>query len=199
MQLKAGNRSLVVFPDKRLRQKAAPVTVFNEALGRLASDLAAACQTFQGVAIAAPQIGSAHRVIVLRAELLDGAPQGIEYVSLINPEILRFSDEASSTIEGCLSFPGVFEIVRRPDSCVVRFQDPTGETHTGEAKGFPAHVIQHEIDHLDGKLMLDHLSPLKRDMIRRYAAKGFPKFGHRIGHTLQGLQRQLQRQEGGAR
>ncbi|MBF0267403.1 MAG: peptide deformylase [Alphaproteobacteria bacterium] len=160
--------NILVAPDPRLKAKALPVEKVDQALSRLIDDMFETMYQAPGIGLAAPQVGVAKRVIVV-----DTAKKGEEAqpLALINPEILWLSEETSSYEEGCLSVPEHYAEVIRPARVRVRYQDRQGEIREIEADGLLATVLQHEIDHLSGKLFVDYLSALKRGMILRKLEK----------------------------
>jgi len=152
------------YGDAILRRVAKPVKTIDEATRRLVEDMVEAMIRANGVGLAAPQIGVSRRIIVLD---LDG-----QLRVLINPEIVDTSDETQEALEGCLSVPGVDAEVARPLMARVRGTSLDEETVTVEGEGVMARAIQHELDHLDGVLFLDHLSPARRrSLLREYARK----------------------------
>ena len=145
-----------------LRQEAGPVEVFDEQLARLVEDMFQTMYAAEGVGLAAPQIGISSRIFVI--DTRDEAdPQGGRY-AFINPEIVEASAEKDKATEGCLSIPGVEEVVERPSSVRLRAQDVTGEWFELEGADLLGRALQHEHDHLEGILFLDRVSPLKRRM-----------------------------------
>ncbi|HEV2284696.1 MAG TPA: peptide deformylase [Steroidobacteraceae bacterium] len=158
-------RTILEFPDPRLRTRARPVTEFNAALGKLIEDLLETMYAAPGIGLAATQIDVHQRVIVI-----DVSDARTEPLALINPEILAREGE-ESTEEGCLSVPGVYDDVKRAARIRVRSQDPGGATLERDYDGLLAVCIQHEMDHLEGKLFVDYLSDLKRERIRKKLEK----------------------------
>lgn len=159
---------LRILPDTVLREKAQPVTAITPDVLRLLDDMLETMYKEAGVGLAAQQVGSTQRVIVMDVhagkEHLEPAP-----LQMINPEIISASEETSVYEEGCLSIPGMHADVTRPAQVTVRYTDRDGVQRDMEATGLLATCVQHEIDHLDGVLFIDHLSPLKRNMLmRRY-------------------------------
>ena len=150
--------SLRVFPDPVLREETKPVTRFDGSLKDLVAEMARLMNQHDGVGLAAPQAG----VPLKLAIVFFG---GVLYV-LANPQLLSFEREQEGE-EGCLSFPGIFGNVRRPLKIRVRHQDISGGEHEIDAEGFLARAFLHEIDHLEGKLLIDHFSPMKRTMARK--------------------------------
>ncbi len=153
------------FPDPRLRDKARAVTTIDDEHRRLVDDMLETMYAAPGVGLAATQVGIAKQLIVFDISETRDTPQ-----CLFNPQVLS-TDGISEREEGCLSVPGVYEAVTRAESVRVRGRDREGKTVEFEAKGFLSHCIQHEIDHLDGKLFVDYLSGLKRSRIRKQALK----------------------------
>jgi peptide deformylase len=161
-------RTILHYPDKRLRQEAQQVTQFDAELERLLSDMAETMYAAPGVGLAAPQIGVALKVFVI--DIATGENQPSDLRVFINPEILESSGEVCNE-EGCLSFPGIHEDVTRAERVRVRAQNAKGEFFELETDGFLAIAIQHENDHLNGKLMVDHLSMLRRRLVHRSMMK----------------------------
>lgn len=149
------------FPDPRLRTKARPVDEVDEGVRTLVRDMFETMYRAPGIGLAATQVNVHRRVIVL-----DISAQQDQPICLINPEIVASRGESQSE-EGCLSVPDVFETVSRADAITVRALDENGRTREFDATGLLAVCIQHEIDHLDGKLFVDRLSELKRSRIRK--------------------------------
>ena len=143
-----------------LRQKSAPVKQLDDAVRRLVDDLFETMRTAKGVGLAANQIGFARRVAVVDIGEDDPPP-----LVLINPVIVERGDEKETAEEGCLSIPDIFGDVTRPARVVVEALDQEGRRSRVEAHGYKARAIQHEIDHLDGILFLDHLSAVKRGLL----------------------------------
>jgi peptide deformylase len=146
--------------DPVLREKAAPVTALSNEVRALIRDMFDTMYAEEGVGLAAPQVGVAQRVIVVDPHESDIAP-----FALVNPEIIEFSEELDRGEEGCLSIPGLKEIVERPAAVRVEGLNAAGERMVIEADGLLARILQHEVDHLDGILFLDRVSPLKRKML----------------------------------
>jgi peptide deformylase len=156
-------RTLVMFPDPRLRAVAAAVTVFDEALRALAADLVDTMRAAGGIGITAPHVGVAQRLVVLELSVETG-PQ-----IYVNPQIVWSSAETIRHAEGSVSMPGVSAEIARPAQVRVSYQDPEGAAQVEEASGFRAVCHQHESDQLDGIFWIQKLSALKRDQtIRRY-------------------------------
>ena len=153
------------FPDPRLRIRARPVAAVTDAHRRLARDMLETMYAAPGIGLAATQVGVAERVIVV--DVSDGGDEPRVY---INPEVLA-ADGKERMQEGCLSVPGVFEEVERAERIRFRALDQDGGRVEFEADGLLAVCIQHEIDHLDGRLFVDYLSELKRKRIRKRLEK----------------------------
>ena len=151
------------YPEPVLKQKAEPVIVFDAELRRLAHDMLETMYAAPGVGLAAPQVGISRRLIVLDCSAKDAAQSPLV---AINPEIVAGEGECCEE-EGCLSVPEYYAKVVRKEKVRVRFQDLDGTTREIEADGLWAICLQHEIDHLDGLLFVDRLSPLKRSLFRR--------------------------------
>jgi peptide deformylase len=156
---------IVEFPDPQLTLLAQPVVHVDKNLRRLADDMAETMYDAPGIGLAAPQVAAARRLIVV-----DVSENRNELMTLINPEILASSGEEEMK-EGCLSVPGVLETVRRAERVTVRALTLQGSTVELEADGLLAVCLQHEIDHLNGTIFVDHLSRLKQNMIRRKLSK----------------------------
>jgi len=148
-------------PDPRLRQKARPVERFDAELQRLVDDMFETMYAAPGVGLAATQVGVALRIAVMDCSREEGVR---EPLVMINPEILEASDP-EEVDEGCLSVPGVSDTLKRNRRVKARALDRKGKAYEVEAEGLLAQCIQHEIDHLDGKLYIDRLSSLKRDRL----------------------------------
>ncbi len=160
-------RTLVKYPDPGLQEPSRLVESFDDELHRLADDMVETMRAEAGIGLAAPQVGEAVRLTVI--DLSGGAdPEAL--LRLVNPK-LELEEGESHEEEGCLSFPEVILTVKRPARVVVSGQDLEGKPVTIEAEGLMARCLAHEIDHLDGVLFIDRVSPLKRDMTRRRIAK----------------------------
>lgn len=161
-------RPLRIFPDPVLRERCAAVERFDKELARLLDDLAESMYAHRGVGLAAPQIGEAKRVMVVDVDQREGAPRLLEFV---NPRVSAADPEFEEREEGCLSFPGEAEMVRRPRRVTVQALDRRGQPFEITAEGLLATAMQHEIDHLEGKLFIDYLSRLKRSLLVRRMKK----------------------------
>jgi peptide deformylase len=156
-------RPILTYPDPELKKKSAPVTVINEKTRELARDMTETMYAAPGVGLAAPQIGVHQRIIVIDVAAQDDPP-GL--IIAINPVIIHADGDAYEE-EGCLSVPKYAANVRRHARVVVRGLNLDGEEVTWRAEDLLAIAFQHEIDHLDGILFIDHISQLKRDIFRR--------------------------------
>ena len=155
---------IITLPDPLLRKPSVPVDRVDDALRRLADDMLETMYAAPGVGLAAVQVGRPIRLIVLDTAKEDESPQALV---LINPEIVSLSEESRQHEEGCLSIPEVRIDITRPASLRLTYLDREGARRELAAEGLPATAIQHEVDHLNGKLIIDYLSRLKRDMIVR--------------------------------
>lgn len=162
-------RPILIHPDPRLKKLADPVTDLSDDLRAVASDMLETMYDAPGIGLAAPQIGLSKRLIVLDCVKAEGeAPRPL---AMFNPEVIASSDETSVYEEGCLSIPEIYAEVTRPAEVEVRWMDLDGKENQEVFTGLWATCVQHEIDHLDGKLFIDYLKPLKRQMITRKMVK----------------------------
>jgi peptide deformylase len=159
-------RTILRYPDPRLQQVAAPVERVDDGVRELVADMARTMYEAPGIGLAATQIDVHLRVIVIDLSEKRDALQ-----VFINPEILNAGGEVTVHEEGCLSVPGIFENVERPGTITVRALNERGETFTIDAEGLLAVCLQHEIDHLNGRVFVQHLSRLKQSRIRAKLAK----------------------------
>ena len=159
---------IIVAPDQRLKVRSAPVDKIDRRVRKLMDDMLETMYGAPGVGLSAIQIGLPMRIIVVDVAK-DPAPAAP--LRLVNPERLWHSEDTASVEEGCLSLPDHYAEVIRPTAVKVRYLDDHGEIRTLEAEGLLATVIQHEMDHLEGVLFVDHLTGLKRDMILRKLTK----------------------------
>lgn len=157
--------SILTVPDAKLRHKASSVECVDNAIRSLMDDMLETMYASQGCGLAATQVGIDKRIIVM--DLSHHYPERPPY-QMVNPEILWKSDAMSLFNEGCLSVPEQTAEILRPSEITIRYLDSQGISHEEKVDGFFATCVQHEIDHLNGKLFIDYLSPLKKDiMIRR--------------------------------
>jgi peptide deformylase len=161
--------NILRYPDVRLHKQAAPVTVFDEGLKKLVADMTETMYAAPGIGLAATQVDVHKQIIVV-----DVSERRDSLVVLVNPEILEATGE-SDIEEGCLSVPGIYELVPRAERVKVRAYDQNGNPFTLEAQGLLAVCIQHEMDHLEGKVFVEHLSQLKQQRIRAKLAKQLRK------------------------
>ncbi|HTZ35573.1 MAG TPA: peptide deformylase [Stellaceae bacterium] len=161
-------REIITAPDPRLKGIAKPVAKVDAAVRRLMDDMLETMYHAVGIGLAAPQVGALLRVIVVDCARDGEKPAPLR---IANPEILWRSDETTVANEGCLSLPEHYADVTRPAAIRLRYLDHENEIREIEAKGLLATCIQHEIDHLDGVLFVDHISSLKRGMILRKLQK----------------------------
>ena len=152
---------ILCYPDPRLHRIAAPVREVDARIRTLVADLLETMYAAKGIGLAATQVDIHQRLIVI-----DVSEQGDQPVVLINPELVWTSPQRHLTEEGCLSVPGIYDGVERYDAVRVRALDERGVTHTREADGLLAICVQHEMDHLLGKVFVEYLSPLKRNRIK---------------------------------
>lgn len=151
-------RSIVIYPDPRLKQPAAKVTAFDGALHRLLDDMRETMYQEDGIGLAANQVGALQRVIVV-----DVSEDRSGFLELVNPIIVKSEGKASRE-EGCLSIPGYREVVSRKTHVTVNYQNRKGDPQSLDADGLLAVCLQHEIDHIDGILFVDRVSSLKRQL-----------------------------------
>ena len=157
---------ILEFPDIRLRTLASPVTAFDEKLSRLIDNLFDTMYHAKGIGLAATQVNVHQRLLVV-----DVSEERNQPLAFVNPQFTVLDDTLEEHDEGCLSVPGFYETVQRPQHIEVRAQDRQGEPFVMECRGLLAVCVQHEIDHLNGKLFVDYLSNLKRDRIRKKLEK----------------------------
>lgn len=162
-------RPILIHPDPRLKKLCAPVADLTDELRLLADDMLDTMYAAPGIGLAAPQVGVLDRLIVLDCEKDETAPP--KPMVMFNPEVIAASDEANTYEEGCLSIPDQYAEVTRPAEVTVRWLDRDGALQKQDFGGLWATCVQHEIDHLDGKLFIDYLKPLKRQLITRKMQK----------------------------
>ena len=161
-------RQILTEPNKILREKSLIVDKVDEELQKLMSDMLETMYAAPGIGLAAIQVGVPKRVIVIDISQKDGPRDPMFFV---NPEIISKSDNNSTYEEGCLSVPGQFAEIDRPDKCHVKYLDYNGQAKEIKAEGMLATCIQHEMDHLEGILFIDYLSRLKKTMIIKKLSK----------------------------
>lgn len=162
-------RIIILHPDPRLKKLCDPVDDLSDGLRALADDMLETMYKAPGIGLAAPQIGVLSRLIVLDCEKEEGATP--RPLVMFNPQVVALSNELNTYEEGCLSIPEQFADVTRPAEVEVVWIDPSGKEQKQGFDGLWATCIQHEIDHLDGKLFIDYLKPLKRQLITRRMQK----------------------------
>ena len=163
-------RPILRFPDARLRQRSAEVTAVDDSVRQLVADMAESMAAADGAGLAAIQVGAPVRLFIV-----DGAVAGGEEGALpkvfINPEIVEISTESQTGDEGCLSFPGIFVPVKRGMRARVRAMGLDGQSFEAEGAALFARALQHETDHLNGRLLIDQVGPVKREIIKRKLRK----------------------------
>jgi peptide deformylase len=169
-------RHIITLPDPKLRLISKPLERVDDSVRKLLDDMVDTMHEAPGIGLAAIQVAEALRLVVVDIAKKDEPPQPLQF---INPEIVWSADDRSVYEEGCLSIPEYYEEVERPESVRARFVDRDGKQQEIVAEGLLATVLQHEIDHLDGVLFIDHISKLKRDRV----IKKFVKMAKRAeGH-----------------
>jgi peptide deformylase len=161
-------REIIKLPDPRLRLVSEPVKKIDDEIRRLVADMFETMYAAPGIGLAAIQVAVPKRVVTLDLAKKDEPKQP---QVIINPELVWSSEERSTYEEGCLSIPEYYEEVERPAQVKVRFTDLDGNAHEVDANGLLATCLQHEIDHLNGVLFIDHISKLKRDRVTKKFAK----------------------------
>jgi peptide deformylase len=161
-------RDILIIPDKRLRQVSKPVKTIDVDIRKLVEDMFETMYDAPGIGLAAIQVGMPHRVVTMDLAKKDDPKEPQVF---INPEIVWSSGEKATYEEGCLSIPEFYSDVERPAQVKVKYLDLDGGAHEIEANGLLATCLQHEIDHLNGVLFIDHISKLKRDRVVKKFAK----------------------------
>ena len=159
-------RPCLAWPDKRLRTPAEPVAEITDEIRAIWDDMIDTMEAMPGVGLAAPQIG-----VMLRLAVVDGSAERGRAVKLANPEILHTSAQLREHDEASPNLPGVSALIKRPRAVTVRYLDETGEMAERDFVGIEATSVQHQIDHLNGRMYFDNLSKVKRDMLLRKARK----------------------------
>jgi peptide deformylase len=157
-------RPVVLYPNQLLKSRSLEVDVVDGDIKQLAQDMIETMLSQKGIGISAPQVGQLKRAIVVMAKFSSTEP--LAHWVMINPVIVSSSGKEKSG-EGCLSFPGVFEQVERPTEITVKYLDLDGEPRVAVVAGLEAKCVSHEIDHLDGKLFIEKLSPIRRLMVQK--------------------------------
>src|SRR5687767_6766745 len=163
-------RPVVVWPDERLRQPSVAITTIDDSVRALYQDLVDSMYAENGLGIASLQIGDPRKMFIVEPKLA-GRPSTDLPLAFMNPEILWTSEEQQDSEEGCLSFPDIYIKVKRPMRCKVRAMGIDGQLFEIEGEGLLARCLLHENDHLTGKLLVDFVGPLKRQMIKRKLQK----------------------------
>lgn len=161
-------RDVIIAPDPRLKETCAAIDAVDDAVRRLMDDMLESMHAARGIGLAAPQIGVHQRIIVCDIARGDDPPNPMRFA---NPEIVWSSDETVVVEEGCLSFPDYYAEVTRPSQVKIKYLDYDNEVQEIDADGILSTCLQHEIDHLDGVLFVDHLSMIKRRIILRKLTK----------------------------
>lgn len=160
---------MYIFGQPVLRKQAEDIPTDYPGLQQLISDMFETMKNAEGVGLAAPQVGLSIRVVVIDLDILkDDYPQYAGFLhAYINPHILEFSDDTCTMEEGCLSIPGIHENVRRSKSIHVTYLDENLQPHDEWVDGYLARVMQHEFDHLEGKMFVDKIAPLRKQMVKK--------------------------------
>ena len=161
---------IITAPDQRLQSSALPVTSVDAEVRRLMDDMLETMYSAPGIGLAAPQVGISKRVLVIDVNMNENGEPG-DPLLVANPTLSWISENKKTTEEGCLSLPGQYAEVERPAQIRVKFIDQHNRNQEFEVDGLVAACLQHEMDHLDGRLFIDHLSRLKKNMILRKLAK----------------------------
>ena len=156
-------RPIIIHPDPRLKKVCAPVSEIDDGVRSLMADMLETMYDAPGIGLAAPQLGVMSRVIVMDCAKREDTPP--EPICLANPEIVEVSDELREHEEGCLSIPDIYAMVTRPQAVRVRYLDRDGAQQERDFEGLRATCVQHEIDHLNGKLFIDYLGTMRRQLI----------------------------------
>lgn len=162
-------RPILIHPDPRLKKRCPPVAEITPEIGKLAEDMLETMYDAPGVGLAAPQVGVLSRLFVMDCVKEEG--ESPRPMVLVNPEIIAASEETNTYEEGCLSIPEQYGEVTRPKRVTMRWLGLDGKPHQEEFDGLWATCAQHELDHLNGKLFIDHLGAIKRSMITRKMVK----------------------------
>jgi peptide deformylase len=163
-------RPTVIWPDSRLREPTVAITVVDDSVRELYRDLCDSMYAENGLGMAAPQIGDNRKMFIVEPKLA-GLAEDAPPVCLMNAEVIETSDEMQDSEEGCLSFPDIYIKVKRPMRCKLRAMGLDGQTFEIEGEALMARCLLHENDHLTGKLLVDFVGPLKRQMIKKKLQK----------------------------
>ena len=153
---------IITYGHPTLRKVCKKVTLFDDKLKDLIADMVETMRVSDGIGLAAPQVNYSIQLLVVDRHLID---ETFDYEAYVNPRIMDNSTELDSMEEGCLSIPGINEEVTRPEKIKVLYQDESGHDREIDAEGMLAVVLQHEIDHLNGIMFVDHLSPLRKKLL----------------------------------
>jgi len=164
------NRAILRYPDPRLRDKSRDVTQFDDGLRQLVADMTDTMYAASGAGLAAIQVGEPLRLFIVDGHVCGDAEDSPPRV-FANPELLSISDESQTGDEGCLSFPNIYVPVKRGQRARVRARDVDGQTFELEGEALFARALQHESDHLIGRLLIDQVGPVKREIIKRKLRK----------------------------
>src|SRR6188472_408965 len=159
-------RPTVIWPDQRLREPTVAITTVDDSVKELYRDLCDSMYAENGLGMAAPQIGHSRKMFIVEPKLA-GKTETDPPVCLMNAEVIETSEEVQDSEEGCLSFPDIYIKVKRPMRCKVRYMGLDGQLHEIEGEALMARCLLHENDHLTGKLLVDFVGPLKRQMIKK--------------------------------
>ena len=159
-------KSILRFPDPQLRQRSIDIGDVGEDVRQLVADMAETMSAANGAGLAAIQVGAPVRLFIVDGHVTGGAEESPPKV-FINPEIIEISEESQTGDEGCLSFPDIFVPVKRGMRAKVRARDLDGNVFEAEGEGLFARALQHETDHLNGRLLIDQVGPVKRELIKR--------------------------------
>ena len=158
-------RPILIHPDPRLKKVCDPVAKIDDEVRALARDMLETMYHAPGIGLAAPQIGANARLLVMDCARREDEDASARPIAMVNPEIVWSSDERREHEEGCLSIPEVYATVTRPEAVTVRWRDLDGNEAEATMRGIWATCVQHEIDHLNGRLFIDYLGPMRRQMI----------------------------------
>ena len=163
-------RPTVIWPDPRLREPTVAITAIDESVRELYRDLCDSMYAENGLGMAAPQIGDTRKMFIVEPKLA-GKSETDQPVCLMNAEVVEVSEDTQDSEEGCLSFPDIYIKVKRPMRCKVRYMGLDGKTHEIDGEALMSRCLLHENDHLTGKLLVDFVGPLKRQMIKKKLQK----------------------------
>ena len=162
-----GVRNIRLYGDPALREKAAPVAAIDDEVRTIARDMLETLEDAEGVGLAGPQVAEPHRIIVVHPPAPDRDEVREPARVLVNPEIVEKAGPVLAAEEGCLSVPGIYEMVKRPERVRVQAKDLDGREIDLRADGLLSRILQHEIDHLDGVLFVDRIGPMRRALLKK--------------------------------